>query len=332
MVVGGLLLAFGLWWVGAMFWMPGASYRGSLPSPSEREISVSDFLRQHIETLAGRIGERNALRYDRLTAAADFLDASLGGAGFEVRRQRYEIGGKPFDNIEVEIRGKSRPEEMVVVGAHYDSVPGAPGANDNATGAAAVVALARMFGGTQPARTLRFVEFVNEERPFAQTPEMGSVVYATRSRERGERIVAMLSLEAIGYYADAPGSQRYPSPLDWVYPSTGNFIAFVGNVASRRLVRQAIGAFRRGTSFPSEGGALPERLPGVGWSDHWAFWRAGYPAIMVTDTALFRDPNYHTAADTPNKIDYDRLSRVVIGLEAVISDLASEAPAGSPLP
>ncbi|MBI3607026.1 MAG: M28 family peptidase [Nitrospirae bacterium] len=305
-----------------MFWMPGASYRGTLPPLTEREISVRDFLRQHVETLAGRIGERNALHYDRLTAAADFLDASLGGAGFEVRRQRYEAGGKPFDNLEVEIRGASRPDEIVVVGAHYDSVPGAPGANDNATGAAAVVALARMFGGTRPARTLRFVEFVNEERPFAHTPDMGSVVYAKRSRERGERIVAMLSLETIGYYTDQPGSQQYPSPLNWIYPSTGNFIAVVGNLASRRLVRRTIAAFRRGTTFPSEGGALPERLPGVGWSDHWSFWQAGYPAAMVTDTALFRDPSYHTAADTPNTIDYSRLARVVVGLEHVVAELA----------
>jgi len=320
--VTGLALAFAGWCLWAMFWMPGSSDRGPLVPLSDREISVRDFIRQHVETLAGRIGERNATRYDHLTAAADFLDASLGGAGFEVRRQRYEVGGKPFDNLEVEIRGTSRPEEIVVVGAHYDSVSGAPGANDNATGAAAVVALAHMFGGTQPARTLRFVAFVNEERPFAHTADMGSVVYAGRSRERGERIVAMLSLETIGYYTDAPGSQRYPSPLDWVYPSTGNFIAFVGNFASRRLVRRTIGAFRRETSFPSEGGVLSERLPGVGWSDHWAFWQAGYPAVMVTDTALFRYPHYHTAADTPNKIDYDRLARVVIGLEHVVADLA----------
>jgi hypothetical protein len=319
-IVASVLAAIG-WWMAAMFWMPGCSYRDAPPPLTEPEIAMRDGLRDDVVGLAREIGERNASRYEALAAAADFLDESLEAMGYEVRRQRYEAQGKPFDNLEVEVRGVARPAEIVIVGGHYDSVPGSPGANDNATGAAAVLALARVFAGAQPARSLRFVEFVNEERPFAHTPLMGSVVYAARARARGERVVAMLSLETIGYYRDEPGSQRYPSVLGWLYPSTGNFVGFVGNFASRRLVRQTIGAFRRHARHPSEGGALPARLPGVGWSDHWAFWQAGYPAVMVTDTALFRYPYYHTAEDTPDHIDYDRLARVVGGLERVVADL-----------
>ena len=197
-----------------------------------------------------------------------------------------------------------------------------PGANDNGSGPAALLELARAFAGARPARTLRFVAFVNEEPPHFQTDAMGSLVYARGCRERGERVVAMLSLETIGYYTDAPGSQNYPFPLGLFYPSEGNFLGFVGNTASEQLVFDAIGSFRRHTRVPSEGGVLDERLPGIGWSDHWSFWQMGYPAIEITDTAPFRYAHYHEATDTPDKLDYDGFARVVVGLERVIADLA----------
>jgi Zn-dependent M28 family amino/carboxypeptidase len=150
---------------------------------------------------------------------------------------------------------------------------------------------------------------------------MGSADYARRSKARGERIAAMFSLETIGYYSDAPQSQHYPFPLSFFYPDRGDFLAFVGNLPSRRLVRETIGAFRLHAHFPSEGVAAPAFIPGVGWSDHLNFWREGWPALMITDTAPFRYPYYHTAHDTPDKIDYQRLARVVIGLEATFRAL-----------
>jgi Zn-dependent M28 family amino/carboxypeptidase len=225
-------------------------------------------------------------------------------------------------NLEVEIQGKTRPEEIVVLGAHYDSAIGCPGANDNGSAVASLLALARSWRGRTPARTLRFVALANEEPPFFQTEQMGSLVYARRCRERNERVVAMLSLETMGYYSTAQGSQKYPFPVGLFYPSRGDFIAFVGNTGNAKLVRQCVAAFRRHAQFPSEGGALPGGLPGIGWSDHWAFWQVGYPALMVTDTAPFRYPHYHTPQDTPDKLDYDRLARVVTGLEKVIGELA----------
>jgi Zn-dependent M28 family amino/carboxypeptidase len=256
-------------------------------------------------------------------AAADFLDASFAQAGYKVQRQGYTVDNQTYYNLEVEIPGTQRADEIVIIGGHYDSVSGSPGANDNGTGAAATLELARLFAGKKPERTLRFVEFVNEEPPFFFSEGMGSLVYASQCKQRSEKVVAMLSLETIGYYSDKIGSQRYPLPqLSSIYPLQGNFISFVGNVASGSLVTNVVASFRRHIKFPSEGTALPNEIMGVSWSDQWSFWQQGYPGIMVTDTAPFRYPYYHTSDDTPDKVNYDRLARVVAGLEGAIADLS----------
>jgi hypothetical protein len=319
-------LALGYW---IMIRMPGRSHVGPLPPLDASGLALRDALARDVEALAGRIGPRSTRLPQALAAAADHLERELAGAGYAPRRQWFEADGVRCCNLEAELAGRGRPEEIVIVGAHYDSVADGgvpcPGANDNATGVAATLALARRFAAAPQPRTLRFVLFTNEEPPHFQGPAMGSLVYARRCRERGERIVAMVSLETIGCYLDAPGSQQYPAPFGLAYPSAGNFIAFVGNVGSRALVRRAIATFRGAARFPSEGGALPGWVPGVGWSDHWAFWQEGYPAIMVTDTAPFRSPHYHRTTDTPDRIDYPRMTLVVQGMEHVVRDLA-DAP------
>lgn len=307
-----------------MIRMPGTSYQGPWTPLSAEERALEQELRDAVELLGGKIGDRNLVAYEQLKAAVDYIERRLGQAGYAVRRQRFEAGGKECFNLEAERTGTRRADEIVVVGAHYDSVQGCPGANDNASGVAAVLALAGRFAKAEVERTLRFVAFVNEEPPYFQTAQMGSLVYARECRQRGDRIVAMLSLETIGYYTDQAGSQRYPFPIGLFYPSTGNFIAFVGDTGSSELVRRCVESFRRQAKFPSEGGALPTFLPGVGWSDHWAFWQAGYPAIMVTDTAPFRYAHYHEREDTPDKLAYYRLARVVAGLEKVIAELTIE--------
>lgn len=302
--------------------MPARSFEGPLPPISPAQVKLAERLEAHVETLAGRIGERNIFRYPSLLRAAEYIEESFISADHEPRSQEFEVQAKAVRNIEVDIRGEELEAGIVVVGAHYDSVHGSPGANDNGTGVAAVLELARLLNDQKLRRTVRLVAFVNEEPPFFYTNAMGSVRYAGRAAERGEKIVAMLSLETIGYYSDEPGSQRYPFPLSFFYPDTGNFIGFVGNLRSRSLVRHATGSFRQHARFPSEGLAAPGWLTGVGWSDHWSFWRAGFPAIMVTDTALFRYQQYHTAADRPDVIDYERFARVVDGLLPVVVDLA----------
>jgi Zn-dependent M28 family amino/carboxypeptidase len=300
--------------------MPGTNTSKAAPLSAD-ELTLRAELVADVQKLAGEIGERNMLRYAQLNAAADFIEASFSHAGLHTRRDTYEVDGRACHNIEAEIRG-ARPE-IVVIGAHYDSVFGSPGANDNGSGAAALLALARRFAGKPTGQTLRFVAFVNEEPPYFQTEQMGSLVYASRCKARGDQISAMISLETIGYFSDAPGSQTYPSlGIGAFYPTTGNFIGFVGNVRSRGLVRRAVALFRQQAKLPSEGAALPSFIPGVGWSDQWAFWQHGYPAIMITDTAPFRYPHYHEATDKPDKLDYDRFALVVSGVEKLIEALA----------
>ena len=308
-----------------MLRMPGSSHRGPLPAADGKLTALADELRRDVAELAGRIGPRDLLDRPReLAQAADYIEAEFRAAGYRVDRQEYQVSGSTCGNLEVEIPGTARPEEIVIVGAHYDTVIGTPGANDNASGVAAVLALARRFSGRKTGRTVRFLAFANEEPPYFQTGQMGSRVYARRCRRRNENVTAMLSLETIGYYDDAPGSQQYPPPLSMFYPSQGNFIAVVGNIRSRDLVREVVGAFRRHERFPCEGGALPAAVPGVGFSDQWSFWQEGYPAVMVTDTAMFRYPHYHQPEDTLDKIDFQRTARVVRGLAAVIAVLAEE--------
>jgi hypothetical protein len=310
-----------LWY---MVKVPGVSYTGALKPLTEEERVLATRLRTHIEAVASR--EHNFLKPAELEAAAQYIEKALAGTGRPVATQRFLSGPAEVRNIEVEMPGGALAAEIVVVGAHYDSVVGAPGANDNGSGVAAVIELARLFAGERPARTLRFVAFVNEEPPFYRSEEMGSRHYARRSRERGETIRAMFALETIGYYSDAPGSQRYPFPLGFLYPSTGNFVAFVSDLSSRSLLHEAIGAFRRHARIPSEAVAAPAWIPGVDWSDHWSFGREGWPALMVTDTAPYRYPHYHAPGDTPDKVDYERLARVVTGLRGMLRDLALSSP------
>ena len=307
-----------------MIRMPGRSFTGPPPPLSPEQLTLQGELTRDVAHLAGTIGERNLVRYAALEQAAKFIEQSFSEAGYTPRRQTYDVGGRTCANIEVELPGDD--PEAVIVGAHYDTVSGSPGANDNASGVAALLALARRFSGQRQTRTIRFVAFVNEEPGHFQTQTMGSWVYANRCKSNGDRIRAMLSLETIGFFSERAGSQNYPVPgLGMIYPDAGNFIAFVGDIGSRALVREAIGAFRRGASLPSEGAALPGNVPGVGWSDHWSFWQHGYRAIMVTDTAPFRYPHYHSAEDTPDKLDYRSMARLVDGLCAVISALVGGA-------
>ena len=323
-VIGFVLLAGQLFTL-YMTRMPGASYRGPLAPLTEQEQSLAAELRAHVTMLAGTIGERNMIKFKALEAAADYILDQFREMGYDAHERPYTIDSVRVRNIEAELTGHSRPDEIIILGAHYDSVFGAPGANDNASGVAALLALARLARNQRFARTVRFVAFVNEEPPVFQSGDMGSQRYARECRERNENIVAMLSLETIGYYSDAPRSQVYPAPFSFFYPHTGNFIAFVGNLASRSLVRQIIAGFRADTRFPSEGVAAPAFIPGVGWSDHWSFWQEGFHGVMVTDTALFRYPQYHTREDTPEILDYDRLARVTAGLHRVIASLAGSS-------
>jgi len=316
-----LVVLAGIWFVTGM---PGSSWTGPLPPLTDRQQLIHDNLIRHVAALAGEIGERNVWRPEAMAAAAAYIQGSLEEAGYTVNVQPFASRGQSVANIEAVLPGHAAVDEIIVVGAHYDSVADSPGADDNASGVAAMLELARLLAASTLPRSVRFVAFANEEAPFFYGDEMGSNRYAAHAQAHGERIVAMLSLETLGYYTAEPGTQKYPFPFSWFYPDTGNFVGFVGNFASRPLVRQAVGAFRASTAFPSEGVAAPSGMEGIHWSDHWSFWQAGYPAIMITDTAPFRYPYYHEASDIPQQLDYTGLARVTGGLAEVVGALASQ--------
>lgn len=319
-VIGGALVY--VW--ASMVRMPGASAPSTLPPMTADEAASAPRLAATIRALGGTIGPRNVARPAALAAAANAVEAELVAAGLSVARESFTVEGVRCDNLIAELRGAARADEIVVVGAHYDSADDAPGANDNGSGVASLLELARLVRGPGLARTVRFVAFVNEEPPyFRKADRMGSRVHVARSKARGERVVGMLSLETMGWFSDVAGSQRYPFPFSLYYPDRGDFIGFVSSADSAPFVRDVVGRFREHATIPSQGGALPARLPGVGWSDHESYTQVGVPALMVTDTAPFRYPHYHTTDDTPDKVDVERLARVTLGLAHVVRSLAS---------
>jgi hypothetical protein len=297
--------------------------RPILGADTQQEIvALEGRLMAHVELLGRTIGERHLGRPRALQKAAEYIRQVWGDQGLAVTEERFEVGGQPCLNLITQLPGHQQSGELLVVGAHYDSVYGSPGANDNGTGVAALLEMSRQLRDHPLARTVRLVAFVNEEPPYFLTDEMGSRVYARGARRRGERILGMLSLETIGYYSGAHGSQHYPAPFGMLYPDTGNFLAVVGNLASRRLVVDFMTQFMSATDFPVEGVATFEGVPGINWSDHSSFWAEGYPAIMLTDTAPFRYAEYHTAQDLPERVTRREFARAAHGIVEAVRRLA----------
>ena len=330
-VIGALVLLIVALVVGVL-WMtavPGRSHAGPLPSLTPEQVDLAARLRSHVQAVASR--PHNISHPQELERAALHIESTLAGMGYGVHRQPFWVDGQEVRNIDavIEPAASVAGAKTLVVGAHYDSYFHAPGANDNGTGVAGVLELARLLLDLRgrSALRIRLVLFVNEEPPYFKTEHMGSLVYAERLKQSGEPVLGMFALETLGFYSDVEHSQRYPPPLGLLYPTTGNFVAFVGLISSRSFLRETVRSFRASAAFPSVGGTAPGFIPGIDWSDHWSFEQAGIPALMITDTAPFRYPHYHSAADSPDKVDYDRLARVISGLAQVIRDWAG--PSGA---
>ncbi len=348
------------------------------------EVAFNDLpgrLMGHVDHLAGDIGARHFARPEALSRAADYVFKSFEQSGYQPVVQEFGVDPIPlatrirategeqgrikavrFRNIIATLPG--REKEAIVVGAHYDTVRGThgsgtpgsephgaetPGADDNASGVAALIEIARLMRTAQTLRqvclnkTLIFVGFANEEPPFSRTDAMGSAHFVAEALKAKEKITFMISLEMLGFYSDLPHSQTYPLFLKWFYPDQANFIAVVGNISSRSYVtrvtqsfRSATGAARvanpagpAGAAGPAmplgvsvESLVAPRFVRGVDFSDHMSFWDQGIPAVMITDTAFFRNPNYHRSGDRPETLQYDRMAGVVQGVVSALIELA----------
>lgn len=289
-------------------------------SKQEATASVStQALRDHVIQLSEKLPRRSD-DTDKLDFSARYIKHQLSQYG-SVEEQIYEVWGIPYRNISITIGPESR--QRIVIGAHYDSFQGNPGADDNASGIAGLIELARLLSQESLTIPVQLIAYTLEEPPYFRSSDMGSAVHAKQLKTDNIDVIAMISLEMIGYYTDVPDSQDYPIPLmSLIYPTKGNFIAIVGNMGGMGIVRQAKSNMAEVMSLPVVSINAPSIIPGVDFSDHLNFWNQGYPAIMVTDTAFYRNKAYHSEDDTWDRLDYEKMGEVVKGVYAVAMNMA----------
>lgn len=294
--------------------------RMSLPDSSPFQMdAVIENLHQHVGFLSVTIGERHLWKGGSLERTVDYIESAFTSFGYPVKRQIYSCYGKHVSNLIAEKKGED--ETAVVIGAHYDTVPGTPGADDNASGVAGLLELARLHRDHSSPKTLLFVAFANEEPPCFGFSNMGSMVYAKSLREEGRPVEVMVSLEMIGYFRPER-IQNYPVPaMSLFYPKTGDFIGVVGNFRSAKYVSLFRKGIRKHSALNARSLTAPEFFGGINLSDNYSFWRHGYRAIMVTDTSFFRNPNYHQETDTHDTLDFRRMAEVVKGIHLTLSEM-----------
>lgn len=269
-------------------------------------------LYEHVNVLSRQIGERNSYKYDSLQRAHHYISTVMKKSSFQVKDLGFGYQKFIFTNIEAEKIGNTHPEEIIVIGAHYDTVIGTPGADDNASGVATLLEFIRLFDDYDNKRTLRLVAFTLEEPPFHGTPQMGSYVYAKRCSDRRERIIAMFSLEMLAYYSNKRKTQKYPnSEMARQYTDKGNFISIVSNEDSGAVGEKICREIKNHSAVPAVFLVAHPSIPGVNLSDHDSFWSFGYKALMITDTAFYRNPNYHKAGDTIDTLNFKYFSKMV---------------------
>lgn len=274
-------------------------------------------LERHVRILSEQFHPRSAADPKRLDAAASYVRAQLASSGAQISEQTYDADDIEARNIIA--RFGPADGERVVIGAHYDSHFNTPGADDNASGVAGLIELARLLAKVELKRPVELVAYTLEEPPYFRTGEMGSAQHARRLKQQGVQVRLMLSLEMLGFYSDAEGSQKYPvAALNWVYPSRGNFIGVIGRFDDMAQTRRVKAAMLGASSLPVVSMNAPPLLAGVDFSDHLNYWHEGYPALMITDTSFFRNPHYHQATDTADKLDYRRMALAVQAVYAVV--------------
>lgn len=293
----------------------------AIPPGSSGLILSTERLQHHVTWLTQYCSPRDGEHPENMERAAAYIRRELEGGGAAVSDQAFPAAGATFRNVIGSFGPQTR--DLVIVGAHYDAAGGFPGADDNASGVAALLEVAPLLRNRALTRRVELVAYALEEAPFFGTHQMGSVVHAARLHARGVRVRAMISLEMIGFFSDEPASQRFPfAALKAFYPGTGNFIVVAGRLRDAGLTRRVKRSMRRASDLPVYSINAPRSLPGMDLSDHASYWDRGDSAVMVTDSAFYRNPNYHTAADTPDTLDFARMTKVVEGVARAVEDLA----------
>lgn len=283
-------------------------------------------LRAHVVELAGNTGERSAYQPDEQDQARDYIVAQLRAAGYETKIMEYAALRKSasgrtrlYYNIEARLLpAKPAPDGVWVLGAHYDTAPGTPGADDNASAVAVMLEAARLLQGQAQAREIRFVAYSTEEPPSFTTRDMGSFRYMRYLKESGVKIYGLLNLEMLGYFNTTPKSQLFPPFMSLIHPDRGDFVSLTSNLGSYGLLKSVEKTWRQGSAFPLETVFLPAVPSALFISDHLNFWFSGERALMLTDTAYFRNPFYHQYEDTPDKLDYERMAAVTSAVTFVL--------------
>ncbi len=312
-VVAVLLAAGSLWLTQPVFFLRAPAKDGPAPDPARLERRVRELVR--------RFHPRDFGHPENLARAARWVAEELRRTGAAVSEQSYEANGAVYTNVVASFGPETK--DVVIVGAHYDVAGEFPGADDNASGVAGLLELADMISDAPLSRRVELAAYALEEMPFFRTDRMGSAVHARSVAVSGRRVRAMGCLEMIGCFSDEPDSQRFPFPiLRLFYPDRGNFIAVVGNLGGAGTVRRVKRSMREASDLPVHSINAPAWVHGVDLSDHSSFWRRGDPAVMITDTAFYRNPRYHTETDTPETLDYRRMAEVVAGVRQAVLDLA----------
>jgi peptidase M28-like protein len=311
-----ILLVLVLTW----FWLtqPLLLRATSKPQPS---VDPSR-LKAHVQKLSVDLSPRDERHIENLDRTAEYIKGEFRRFSATVSEQPFRVEGRSFRNIIATFGPEAG--QRIVVGAHYDAAGPYPGADDNASGVAGLIELGRLLSKQELKTRIDLVAFTLEEPPFFRTTGMGSAVHAGSLNKAGVQVSVMFSLEMIGYFSDEPNSQGFPAAiLRLFYPARGNFIAVVGRTSEGLLVRRVKREMREASSLPVYSISAPSFIPGIDFSDQLSYWNAGYDAVMITDTAFYRNRNYHTENDTAERLDYTKMAMVVQGVFASVVDLGN---------